>query len=242
MPNDILSICITNKNRSKVQWDYISNPLTLLPDCIESIGKLFSINDKVEIVISDWESDDWPLEEWMPSVCKNPYKLVNIESEGFSKGYGINEAVKHARGDTIFLMDADMLLTSRFIVGVGMQIAMSGGAYFPIPKYYTDQHGEFKYNCGLGNVILSKELFNKAGGMPEYWRYGFEDTDFYKILENMGVRISSRPEESFIHPWHPQTLAFREQYIDDKVEHDKQIEDRVSVYKRMRYNNESFKI
>jgi len=66
--NDILSICITNKNRSKVNWDYISSPLTLFPNCIASIGEQFSIRDKVEIIITDWESDDWPLDEWMPEV------------------------------------------------------------------------------------------------------------------------------------------------------------------------------
>ena len=240
--NDILSICITNKNRSKVEWDYIASPLTLLPDCITSIGNGFSIRDKVEIIITDWASDDWPLAEWMPDHCINPYKVVNIDKAGFSRGYGINEAVKHARGDTIFVMDADMILTSRFIVGVGMQIAASGGAYFPIPKYFTDQHGEYMFGGGLGNMILSKDLFYRAGKLPEYWRYGFEDTDFYKTLETMGVNIASRPEETFIHPWHPQDLSFKEQYIDDDPRHDAQIEQRVQVYKAMRDENENSKI
>ena len=240
--NDILSICITNKNRSKVEWDDLESPLTLFPNCIASIGRLFSIKDKVEIIVADWASTDWPLTEWMPSVCKSPYNIVNIDKEGFSKGYGVNEAVKRARGDTLFLLDADMILTSRNIVGTGMQVASQGGAYFPIPKYIVNKNGEFRYNCGVGNMILSKELFNAAGGMPEYWRYGFEDTDFYKKLESMNVNIASRPEDSFIHPWHPQSLAFKEQYIDDDPKHDKEIEGRVKAYRLMRDGNENSSI
>ena len=157
--NNVLSICITNKNRSRVEWDYIAPPLTLLPNCITSIGDGFSIRDEVEIITTDWDSDDWPLVEWMPDLCKNPYRIINIGEDGFSKGFGINEAVKHASGDTIFLMDADMLLTSRKVVERGMRISFDGGAYFPIPKYMTSTHGDYKYSGGLGNVIMSKELF-----------------------------------------------------------------------------------
>jgi glycosyltransferase involved in cell wall biosynthesis len=240
MANDILSICITVKNRSRVEWENLEEPLLLLPNCIQSIGQQFSKKDKVEIVISDWQSTDWHLHEWMPKVCQNPYRIVTIDKEGFSKGHGVNVAVEHAMGDTIFLMDADMILNSRKPVAEGMQVVNHGGVYFPIPKYIVNKEGHFRYSCGVGNMIIDKQMFKDLGRMPEYWRYGFEDSDFYKLVEQKGIKVMSRPTTDLIHPYHPQSLAFKEQFIDDNPEHDKQIEERVEVYRGMKENNEDF--
>lgn len=240
--NDILSICITVKNRSRVEWGELETPLTLFPDCIDSIGNLFSIRDKVEIVVADWNSTDWPIREWLPAKCKNVFKIIPIDHDGFSKGYGANIAVDNAMGDTIFLMDADMLLKSRSIVETGMNAVRRGGVYFPIPKYIINQKGEYRYNCGVGNVFISKKMFYDVGKLPEYWRYGFEDSDFYKILEQRNIPILAGPTNDLIHPFHPQSLEFKEQYIDDDPDHDKQIEERVDVYRRMKENNEDFRI
>lgn len=242
MSNDILSICLTVKNRSKVKWKGMKEPLTLLPECINHIGQLFSPSDKVEIVIADWQSDDWPLREWMPDVCKNPYRIVTIDKEGFSKGHGVNVAVEHAMGDTIFLMDADMLLKSREVVQTGMEIVNRGGVYFPIPKYIVNKKGEHRYNCGVGNMIIDKQMFKDFGRMPEYWRFGFEDSDFYNIVESKGVKIVSAPTSKLVHPYHPQSLAFKERYIDDNPDHDAQIKAREEVYRGMKERDEEFSI
>lgn len=240
MANDILSICITVKNRSRVEWENLEEPLLLLPNCIQSIGQQFSKKDKVEIVISDWQSTDWPLREWMPQVCQNPYKIITIDKEGFSKGHGVNVAVERAMGDTVFLMDADMILNSRRPVGEGMDVVNHGGVYFPIPKYIVNKEGHFRYSCGVGNMIIDKQMFKDLGRLPEYWRYGFEDSDFYKLIEQKGIKVMSKPTTDLIHPYHPQSLAFKEQFIDDDPEHDKEIEERVKVYKAMKERNEDF--
>ena len=242
MKNDILSICITVKDRSRVTWEGLDETLTLLPNSIQSIGQHFSMGDKVEIIITDWASTDWPLEEWMPKICKNPYKIINIDKEGFSKGYGVNEAVKHAKGDTLFLMDADMIITSRKLVATGMKVVNHGGVFFPIPKYIVNKNDEFRYTCGVGNCFIDKEMFTDIGGIPEYWRYGFEDSDFYKLIEQKGIKIATGPTTNLIHPYHPQSLAFKERFIDDDPEHTKQIDDRAEVYRGMKERDEEFTI
>lgn len=241
-PNDILSVCITVKNRSRVEWENLEDPLLLLPNCIQSIGQQFSRQDKVEIVISDWQSTDWPLKEWMPKVCQNPYKIITIDKEGFSKGHGVNVAVEHAMGDTVFLMDADMLLLSRRPVLEGMQIVNHGGVYFPIPKYIVNKEGHFRYSCGVGNMIIDKQMFKDLGRMPEYYRFGFEDSDFYHIVEEAGHKIYSKPTTELVHPYHPQSLAFKEKYIDSDPSHDEVIQKRVEVYKNMKENGGKFEI
>ena len=242
MKNDILSICITVKDRSKVTWAKMDETLTLLPDSIHSIGKHFSKRDKVEIVITDWASTDWPLEDWMPKICKNPYKIINIDKEGFSKGYGVNLAAKYAMGDTLFLMDADMILNNRAVVGKGMDVVNHGGVYFPIPKYIVNKDGGFRYTCGVGNCFIDREMFFDLGGIPEYWRYGFEDSDFYKMVEQKGIKVVSGPTTALIHPYHPQSLAFKERFIDDDPKHDEEIDARADVYRGMKERDEEFTI
>ena len=56
--NNKLSICITVKNRSKVETEH--GTLLLFPDCIKSITDSINDNDDIELIIADWESTDWP--------------------------------------------------------------------------------------------------------------------------------------------------------------------------------------
>ena len=57
-----LSICIVVKDRSKVPTK--DGYLYLLPKCIESISNYHS-PEQIEVVICDFHSKDWPLEEWV---------------------------------------------------------------------------------------------------------------------------------------------------------------------------------
>ena len=123
-----------------------------------------------------------------------------------------------------------------------MSTVNHGGVYFPIPKYYVNGDGGFRYTCGVGNCFIDKEMFTELGGIPEYWRYGFEDSDFYKLIESKGIKVVSGPTTDLIHPYHPQSLAFKERHIDDDPKHDIEIEERVEVYRGMKERNEKFTI
>ena len=109
--SDMLSICITVKNRSRVAVD--GRDLTLLPNCIRSIASSVGCNPACEIVVSDWGSDDWPLDDWlMETAAPLPAKITPLEGT-FSRGRGLNAAARSARGSTLFFLDADMLVSAR---------------------------------------------------------------------------------------------------------------------------------
>ncbi len=59
----MLSICMTVKNRSRVPVD--GRELMLMPNCVQSIVDSVGSGFECEIVVSDWGSDDWPLQEWL---------------------------------------------------------------------------------------------------------------------------------------------------------------------------------
>ena len=60
----MLSICTTVKNRSRVHVE--GRELLLFPNCVETIVRARGgVADGLELVVTDWESDDWPLAEWL---------------------------------------------------------------------------------------------------------------------------------------------------------------------------------
>src|SRR5690606_11235741 len=61
-----LSICTTIKNRSRLRVD--GHELRLFPNCVASIIESIPKDLHCELVVTDWESDDWPLEEWLESA------------------------------------------------------------------------------------------------------------------------------------------------------------------------------
>ena len=59
----MLSICVTIKNRSRLSID--DNELLLFPNCVKSIVESTRKHPDCELVIADWQSEDWPLVEWV---------------------------------------------------------------------------------------------------------------------------------------------------------------------------------
>src|SRR4051794_22976017 len=104
-----LSICVTVKNRSRVR--VADHELRLFPDCIESIARATSRQTPVELVVADWESDDWPLNEWLPqAIADTPTRLISMTGT-FSRGRGLNAAARASDGALLFFLDADMLVS-----------------------------------------------------------------------------------------------------------------------------------
>ena len=91
----MLSVCITVRNRSLVKVG--RSTLRLLPNCIDSLRAALLERSDVELVISDWESDDWPLRDRVPDAANPiPSTLVTVTGP-FSRGRGLNVAADAAR-------------------------------------------------------------------------------------------------------------------------------------------------
>lgn len=210
MMNDKLSICITVKNRSKVETEH--GILDLFPKCLESINNSITDIENIDIVISDWESIDYPILQWIDTDI--PTEVINVKAKNntFSAGKGRNIAANRAKGDILLFLDADIIINSTSFYNA-WNVAKQYEICYPVIMYQKDYKSEeYTVHEGGGILFISKELFYKVGKWPEYYNHGFEDTDFAKkINEVTKLYTSTSP---FHHQWHPQSKEWKNRYAD----------------------------
>jgi hypothetical protein len=196
-----LSICITCKNRSKIESD--KGTLYLLPNCIDSIiDASKNLNVNIEIVISDWQSTDWPLKEWLPQKLEDTgisYKIVDSKRNKFNAGYGRNIAAEKSSHDYIFFLDADMILPQE-ILEDAINYLNEGKIFFPISR---EQHSLEVLSSGFGNFAISKKQYISIGNWRQKRKWGKEDTDYYNRCIESRNEVVREFYFDFIHQWHP---------------------------------------
>jgi len=202
----LISICVTCKDRSRVIFN---NDITieLFPNLIDSIAKVVpEIDSEVELVVSDWMSTDWPLYEWLPDKLNGimSYHIVKIKEKKFSRGIGRNMAFSYARGDIIFFLDTDMLMTAPDVFH-RTDFVEYGAAYFPICySYYDHQHIDGWWRTtGFGNLMVSRENLRRVGPWKEKFSWGGEDDDMFLRLARVAPIMRDK-EDGFYHQWHPE--------------------------------------
>ncbi|MBM4043303.1 MAG: glycosyltransferase family 2 protein [Planctomycetes bacterium] len=208
----MISICITVKNRSRLVIN--GRELRLLPNCLEAIVGCVKPEDDAEIVISDWQSDDWPLAEWAAEAARPiPLKLVPIEGY-FSRGRGLNVAFDHAQGDVLLFLDTDILIC-RELIDVGLQCVAAGKAFYPVYYQFTNpDHTSGKwFPSSYGNVMVAREHFLKAGRWPELKTWGREDNQLHDALRKI-VPIVREVMPRMVHQWHPDSFAWKNRYAN----------------------------
>lgn len=209
----MLSICITVKNRSRVEVG--SETLYLFPNCIRSITESISPDVPCEIVVTDWGSNDWPLEDWLRAYA-NPIPVQIIHLEGsFSRGKGLNEAARVAKGNYLFFADADLLLSPE-LIDKGIQSLKGNKAFFPVVysfEGHEHQMGWWRYE-GFGNCMITKDMFYQVNGWPEFKIWGKEDDDFYSKIK-LVAEVVREEVPFFYHQWHPDDLIWKNRYAEN---------------------------
>ena len=210
----MLSVCITVKNRSRVEVE--GGELRLLPACIKSIAECAEPDEDIELVIADWHSDDWPLEDWAEEAAR-PVPLTLVTLEGyFSRGKGLNAAADAAKGDVLLFLDADMLVP-RELIDKGRRYVADGKAFYPICYTEMDpdgRKGRWRASA-FGNVMLSRDRFLEAGKWPELKSWGREDNSLHDAVKRLGPVVRENVP-SFRHQWHPNSLGWKNRYADPR--------------------------
>ena len=226
--NNKLSICITVKNRSKVETEL--GILSLFPNCLKSIQESIEPQSDIELIISDWESTDWPLTEWIGNIITEaPVEIIKVKTKdnSFSAGKGRNIAASKANGDMLLFLDADMLVTHGALYNA-WGIAKSHGVCYPVIMYQKEyQSSEYMVHEGGGILFIDKDLFTKAGRWPEYYGHGFEDIDLAKAIQKL-TPLQTSPIPLY-HQWHPQDKEWKNRYakttrIVEQRQHHYQVE------------------
>ncbi len=200
----LLSICIAIKNRSRLPVG--DETLELFPQCVRALARAaeqMADKGEIELVVADFQSDDWPLQEWLESEAA-PLKVRVVPlGDRFSRGKGLNAAVEAASSDRIFLCDADMLLKPEGIQR-SIDIIDSGKAWFPTYQCLSREgHPEFWQDFSHGMSAFHRELFQKAGPVPEFESWGGEDDLFHESLARF-VPIIRERSPYLEHQWHPE--------------------------------------
>jgi len=195
--------------------------LTPFPECIKALSNSLVLKSDVELVVSDWESTDWPIKEWIEETIPYiPITLVTIKADNFSAGKGRNIAAKYATGDNIFFLDADIIVNYETI-DFGLKQCRSNKVYYPIVKYETELNGKQIIHEGGGNLFIPKDIYNKVGPWPEYWNHGWEDVKLADNIRKANIPIVINDKISIFHPWHPNGEWKKHTIKDDSYEQTK---------------------
>jgi glycosyltransferase involved in cell wall biosynthesis len=206
-----VSICITVKNRSKVLGR------TILLNTVRSIINNITDKDNIELIITDWNSTDWPLKEWIYDEVKHvQFKLITIDKQGFNRGIGLNTAAEHATGNVLFFSESDVMIDRPTI---DLALKIEDKALFPrirrtTPTSHLIVRESRRWLRGFGIAIVRREWWETAGHYKSFWfdstNWGGEDNQFHADIVSLGIPIERPKMNNLIHQWHPRKM-FNEQ-------------------------------
>ncbi|MCB0555173.1 MAG: glycosyltransferase family 2 protein [Phaeodactylibacter sp.] len=221
----MLSICITVRNRSKVLLPNQEYAF-FLPQCLASLKNALPPGLETEVLISDFGSTDWPLEEWIGQALEGiPYLNILATGKSYHNGLGRNLAASKAKGDFLFFLDADMILPPSIIQN-GLRCLKRQKAYYPICFYFLNPGHTLGFWCdgGKGNVFMPREVFLQAGQWPcppHYQSPYDEDQAFFRKVKATGLAFENQREPGFFHQYHPgrsvDTILKRKRHLIRKV-------------------------
>lgn len=194
----MISIIISIKNRSYLK--HKDKTLEIFPNTLVSLAELSTEVYPIEVIVADFKSTDVDLPEL---ISRYPdIKLITMEGD-FSKGKGINEAVRQSTYDNLFLLDADVLISDKAVEKCLKTITDKNKPWFPFIKRRGEDGNEFFMNGeGSGVCGIKKEWFNAVGGIPEFYSWGGEDCLFYNNTHRKFGSVREKCHD-LIHQWHP---------------------------------------
>ncbi len=209
----MLSLIIPYRNRDVVR----------VTNCLNSLAAQTHTN--FEVVLVDNGSDvliSSQINELASKYNFCTYIYLNTCGLIWNKSYAINVGVNIAKGNTIMIVDVDLLFAPNFL----QQIATLNfdNRYYNykclyLPQNYAIEHYNWAVdnsaqlsNSGLstGLVIASKKDFENINGYDEYYQgWGLEDDDFCNRLNATGLTQTYLNHQQYVslHQYHPVSYA-----------------------------------
>lgn len=191
-------------------------------ECLKSIKKLNYPKDKLETIVVDNGSTDGS-KELILKKFPNVLLIQNKKNLGFAKA--VNQAIKSARGDYIFITNDDVVFGKKSLKNLvdysfnNQQIGILGGLiYKKNPKNKISTAGN-RMNLLTGNVfscsnpkkikepgwipgcgmLVKKSTLGKIGLLDDLFTYSFEDYDFCLRAKDADFKVIYLPKAVF---WH----------------------------------------
>lgn len=207
VPEPVCSVCIANYNGVEV-----------LADCIDSVMAQQG-GAALEIIVHDDASTDGSV-EWIRQHYPNVELLAASGNAGFCVAN--NRMVAHARGEFVLLLNNDAALypdaiqtllssaQARTVPGISTlpQYDWWSGElvdrgclldlfYNPVPNLDVARE-DVAYVIGAC-LFMSRELWNRLGGFPEWLGSIAEDIHVCCVARLRGVRVCALPTSGFRH-------------------------------------------
>jgi hypothetical protein len=197
------------KNRSRVVAN--DKVLNLYPNCIDSILQNTSkSNFKYRLFVYDFNSDDLPLEGWLPKKLDNrlEYKIISSTSNFFNKGEGLNFSRDlFVKDDFVVYLDADVMVTESFIKKIEDRFDSDKAVGFFAPFFFEEDgiNGK-KVLESVGNLWIRHKDLLKLPPWISMDCWGGEDTIFLYNCLKSGLKVIRETDVDLHHQWHPTDL------------------------------------
>lgn len=213
-----ISILVPHKLRSRVELEN-GGTLELFPKMIQSLrDSVRELDDfKFELVVSDFDSSDYPLSQWLDEESAGmPVNVIDCQGITFDRGTGLNTAADYAQYDVFCLMDTDMLLGKPFWIEAKRAI-VNNMAFFPICWSYKDpKHTEGWWReTGFGMSVVTRDWYYNAGKVEEMGKWGKEDNIFVHRISQI-VQIYRPRLKNYYHQWHPNDFRWKNKHVGKK--------------------------
>jgi len=201
----IISFIIPSKNEEKN-----------IIRCLESISNIDYPRDKIEIIVVDNGSTDKTI-----SLAEKIADNVFVSKKSTIGGLR-NIGAKHAKGEILAFIDADVTLLSKWaesavlyflksevaIVGASPNVPASGTSIEKLRGLHVDAQKspcEVRWICSM-NMLIRKEVFEQVGGFSETL-ITCEDVDLGYRVSKEGFKIIRDKKMAAIHLGEAKTFS-----------------------------------
>lgn len=191
--SDTIWVCVGIKDRSDN-----------LKRMVESLGKI-NCNGVFALSVYDQGSADADqLQEWLEQHWKGALAWQSVPAT-FTRAVACNRAISQAKGDLIFVCDADMTLPANLEKHIRRFVRHSS-AWFPVcQSQLSPGKTDWKWlTAGTGLFAGHRQWHTKALTYNEnYTQWGGEDWDmFFRFYQNGIMPLRTRCADLY-HHWHP---------------------------------------
>ena len=201
----LFSIIIGYKNRDlnrvKKAFDYIDR----------------QSNQNFEVIFIDYGSDDVIANGAKKLLSSKPfvsYVYNNTQGWFWNRAHALNTGVKLAKGEIVLMCDIDLIIEADFIEKISKLEFKN--TFYIFDCFYLPENFDFEkrnvLNDGIhyrqdyvGLCAAKKEDMLAINGLDEFFMvWGAEDEDYYKRLENHGLKMIrlNATEYKVFHNWH----------------------------------------
>ena len=175
--------------------------LYLFLNNIQSLGEFKETFD-IDLVIVDNNSTDCKPENWVYNIFEH---ATILKVDGKTVGEARGEGCKVAKHNSVFFLDADMLIKDSYVLHRALACLRGNNPYTPHPFNLSRENEDLGLDGNnLQNIVLTKTMVDASGGFGRTNDMNMEGARIHSSLIGCGFGHSCFEQAPlFFHQWHP---------------------------------------